>query len=81
MYLFSEDLAVIPSAKEEKVATMIHVISGSDHTVYLERPLEGEAFCFRDSDGVDLHGPQEFRTHRGLATVARHIVGKLHRAK
>ena len=61
-YMLREELVVIPSAKEEKVATIVHGISGSNYTIYLQWPLEGEAFSFCDFNGVNLHGPPDFST-------------------
>ena len=72
-YLSREDLAVIPSAKEENVATIVDNISCSDYTVYLQWPLKGIAFYFCDFNRVDLHSPPDLSTQLG---VAWYVVGK-----
>ena len=57
--LFREELAVVPGAKEENVATIVHSIPDSNHTIYLQWPLEFFYVQFCDFDGEDLHGPRE----------------------
>jgi hypothetical protein len=69
-------LAVIPGTKKYGVAAVIHGVSGSDHTVHLQRPAE--VFEVSDFDGADLHG-------LGVDSVYRHeprrAVRKQHRTE
>jgi hypothetical protein len=52
-YIFSNDLAVIPLAIEENVASVIHSVSDINHAIDMKWPPE---FCLLDFDGVDLQG-------------------------
>jgi hypothetical protein len=57
-YLSSEHLAVIPFTVEEKVAFAIHGVSGGNHAVHRQRPIQPESFLLYllDADREDLQG-------------------------
>ena len=52
-YLLSENLGLIPCTGKQKVAIVIHGISGSNHAIDTKWPPE---FRLLDLDGVDLQG-------------------------
>ena len=62
--------------EEDGVVALIHGISGSNHAVHLQRPLE--VFQVGDFDGADLHGAHEDGVHW---LEARRGVCKEHRTE
>ena len=54
-YILSKFLGVAPIAKEDKVAVVVHAITGSDHTIHGQWKFEA-AFHLCKLDREDLHG-------------------------
>ena len=78
VYICSNDLAVIARAIEEKVAIIIHMVSGSNHAIDTKWPPE---FRLLDLDGVDLQGAGDQSMWDGFV-CGQHVLGRryIHKA-